>query len=35
LDVTWLTIRLLATLGLARKIITPSPSLAIKESADR
>jgi stearoyl-CoA desaturase (delta-9 desaturase) len=35
LDVTWLTIRLLATLGLAWKIITPSPSLAIKESGDR
>jgi stearoyl-CoA desaturase (delta-9 desaturase) len=35
LDMTWLTIRLLARLGLAWKIITPSDSLAIKGSADR
>jgi fatty-acid desaturase len=35
LDMTWLTIRLLGTLGLARKIITPPPALAINESVDR
>jgi fatty-acid desaturase len=35
LDITWLTIRLLGTLGLAWKIITPPPSLAIKERVDR
>ncbi|MBV8455392.1 MAG: fatty acid desaturase [Acetobacteraceae bacterium] len=35
LDMTWLTIRLLGTFGLASKITTPSPSIAIKESVDR
>ena len=35
LDVTWLTIRLLSALGLARKIVTPSPSLAITGDVDR
>lgn len=35
LDVTWLTIRLLSALGLARKIVTPSPSLAITADEDR
>jgi len=35
LDTTWLTIRLLASLGLAWKIITPSPPIAINENVDR
>ena len=35
LDVTWLTIRLLSALGLARNIVTRPPSLAIAGSIDR
>ena len=35
LDTTWLTIGLLASLGLAWKIITPSRPLAINENVDR
>ena len=35
LDATWLTIRLLSALGLARKIVTPPPSLAITGDVDR
>jgi fatty-acid desaturase len=35
LDVTWLTIRLLSALALARKIVTPSPSLAITGDVDQ
>ena len=35
LDVTWLTIQLLAALGLARKIVTQYPSLAITGDVDR
>ena len=35
INTTWLTIRLLASLGLTRKIITPSPPLAIQENVDR
>ncbi len=35
LDITWLTIRLLGTFGLASKITTPPPALAIKEGVDR
>lgn len=35
LDVTWLTIRLLSALGLARNIVTPYPSLAITADVDR
>jgi fatty-acid desaturase len=32
LDVTWLTIRLLAALGLASRVATPSPRLLAKRS---
>ena len=35
LDATWLTIRLLSALGLARKIVQRPPSLAIAGSVDR
>jgi fatty-acid desaturase len=35
LDVTWLTIRLLSALGLARKIVTAYPSLAITADVNR
>ena len=35
LDVTWLTIRLLSALGLARKIVRAPPSLAIAGDVDR
>jgi fatty-acid desaturase len=34
-DATWLTIRLFSALGLARKIVTSYPSLAITGDADR
>ena len=35
LDVTWLTIRLLSALGLARKIVTRYPALAVTAEVDR
>jgi stearoyl-CoA desaturase (delta-9 desaturase) len=35
IDATWLTIRLLAALGLARNVITPSPSVPAHANAKR
>jgi stearoyl-CoA desaturase (delta-9 desaturase) len=35
IDATWLTIRLLAALGLARNVITPSPSVLAHANAKR
>jgi fatty-acid desaturase len=34
-DTTWLTIRLLAALGLAHDVITPSPSVLARANANR
>jgi len=34
-DTTWLTIRLLAALGLAHDVITPSPSVLARANAER
>jgi len=35
IDVTWLTIRLLAALGLARNVVTPSPAVLARANAKR
>jgi fatty-acid desaturase len=33
IDLTWLTIRLLAALGLARRVVTPSASVLARATA--